>query len=859
MHKLDPGSRSRTAFAAGGGVMGQVLRGFDWSATPLGPLEAWPQPLRTLVGVMLASQQPMYIAWGPELRILFNDAYRAVFGARAEHPETLIGRPFSEVWAEVWHVVGPMLAESMAGSPVHGEDQLFTLQRHGHPEQVYFNFSVSPVLLEDGTVGGAFCVCGETTGKVASQQERDAALVELESSSEKLRVARDMAEANALFRTFFDQGIHFAALLALDGRVLEVNRVSVEACGYRREDVLGRPFWECGWWSPSDALARIVRDSVAAAGEGATARHELPYYIADGAQRWTDIVFTPVTGEDGVVLSVAATGADITERRQVEERLRLLDAIGEATRIAVEPLAIMEEATRLLGEHMGVTRVAYADLEPDNDRFTIRHDWTVEGAISTVGVYSLDLFGSRASAAMREGHTLQIADIDAELAAGDGLEMFARIGIQAIICCPLVKGGKLVAMMAVHQDRPRAWSASEVALVEAVVERCWAHIERVRSTEALREADRRKSEFLATLAHELRNPLAPVRNGLEIMRIGSGNPAVMQRVREMMERQVNHMVHLINDLLDIARVSSGKLVLQKELIDLRDVISMAVETSQPLVDGARHTLAVRVPDTPLRVVADAVRISQVLSNLLSNAAKYTPPGGRIALRARAEDGHALVEVEDNGVGIAQESLGAVFEMFSQVARSIDRSNGGLGIGLSLVRRLLELHGGTVSAGSAGPGQGSTFCVRLPLAPAASQSAAPVDAAPDTHHASARPLRVLVADDNLDAAETLCSLLAMAGHETRTAYDGVHALEVAAGFRPDLVFLDIGMPRMDGYEAARRMRQLPGMEKVMLAALTGWGAAEDRARSREAGFDHHLLKPAMPAEVEAVVAQAQEAD
>ena len=388
------------------------------------------------------------------------------------------------------------------------------------------------------------------------------------------------------------------------------------------------------------------------------------------------------------------------------------------------------------------------------------------------------------------------------------------------------------------------------------MERCWAHIERVRASEALHDADRRKSEFLATLAHELRNPLAPIRNGLEIMRMGADKPGSALRlggVRAMMERQVGHMVHLINDLLDIARVSSGKLVLQMQPVDLRDVIATAIETSKPLIDAAGHALSVDLPLLPVPVDVDPVRISQVVSNLLSNAAKYTPHGGRIVLTARIEGNEAVVTVRDNGVGIAADMLAAVFEMFTQVARSIERANGGLGIGLSLVRRLVELHGGAVSAQSAGVGLGSSFAVRLPLMTAALvASPAP---APAADGAPGAALQVLVADDNVDAAATLAALLEIAGHTVRVVHDGAAAVEEAACFQPDLVFLDIGMPFMDGYEAARRLRQLPALDGVMLVALTGWGTEEDRARSRAAGFDRHLLKPALPDDVEAVLAAA----
>jgi signal transduction histidine kinase/CheY-like chemotaxis protein len=590
----------------------------------------------------------------------------------------------------------------------------------------------------------------------------------------------------------------------------------------------------------------------------------LPYRALDGSERYAEVVVAPVIGADGRIGFLGASGVDVTERRRATQRLRLLDEIGEATRIALDPKAIMAEATRLLGEHLGVTRVAYADLEPDNDRFTIRHDWHVEGVLSTAGTYSLDLFGSRASSNLRVGRTLLVSDVDRELAAGDGADMFNAIGIKAIVCCPLVKGGRLVAMMAVHQRAPRAWTADEVSLVEAVVERCWAHIERVRATEALVEADRRKSEFLATLAHELRNPLAPIRNGLELLRLGSAKPELQATVRAMMERQVGHMVHLVNDLLDIARVSSGKVVLKVERIELQAVVASAVETSLPLIEAAGHTLELDLPDAPLPLEADAVRLSQVLSNLLSNAAKYTPQGGRITVAARlegkGEGGELVIEVRDTGIGIAAESLPDVFEMFTQVARSIDRARGGLGIGLALVRHLVQLHGGSVGAASAGLGQGSSFTVRLPCA--ARTAPVPDAAQKDTLQDTPQPgslrapgLRVLVADDNVDAADSLCELLDLAGHVSRVAYDGEEAVRLAREFRPQAAFLDIGMPRLDGYGAARAIRALPGLGGVRLVALTGWGAEEDRQRSRAAGFDEHMLKPAVPEEVRAALGRA----
>jgi PAS domain S-box-containing protein len=356
----------------------------------------------------------------------------------------------------------------------------------------------------------------------------------------------------------------------------------------------------------------------------------------------------------------------------------------------------------------------------------------------------------------------------------------------------------------------------------------------------LEEADRRKTEFLATLAHELRNPLAPIRSGLSVMRLKGDNPASVARVREMMERQVSHMVHLIDDLLDIARISGGKLELKKERADLRGVLSNAVETSLPLIETGRHELSVDVPEHAVPVEADVTRIAQVVANLLNNAAKYTPNGGRIGLSLRIEGSDALIAVSDNGIGIPQDELSSVFEMFSQVGHHLERAQGGLGIGLSLVRRLVDMHGGSVAAASGGPHAGSTFTVRLPLADGAQDTL--VQPVPQSAEGAVGGTRILVVDDNVDAATTLSMILEACGYTTQVAHGGIEALAAAQAFRPQVAFLDIGMPGMDGYETARAMRGLEGLEDVTLVALTGWGADSDRRKSNEAGFDQHLTKP-----------------
>ena len=364
--------------------------------------------------------------------------------------------------------------------------------------------------------------------------------------------------------------------------------------------------------------------------------------------------------------------------------------------------------------------------------------------------------------------------------------------------------------------------------------------EQKRIEKALLDADGRKDEFLATLAHELRNPLAPIRNSLHLLRM-SGGPGVEQ-VRVMLERQVNHMVRLVDDLLEVARITRGKIELRRERVELADVVCGAVETSRPLIEAGRHHLALVLPGRPLVLDADPVRLSQVIANLLNNAAKYTPAGGQIGLTLGCEDDQAVVSVRDTGMGIPADMLPQVFDMFAQVDRTLDRAQGGLGIGLSLARNLVLLHNGTIEARSAGPGQGSEFVVRLPLAPERGSGVEPGPSAEDWSSKVIAARRILVVDDHRDAADSLGLLLQFLGNDVRIAHDGPEALEAVRAYRPGIVLLDIGMPGMDGYEVARRLRAQPELEGLALVALTGWGQEEDRRRSCAAGFDHHLVKP-----------------
>lgn len=368
-----------------------------------------------------------------------------------------------------------------------------------------------------------------------------------------------------------------------------------------------------------------------------------------------------------------------------------------------------------------------------------------------------------------------------------------------------------------------------------------AHAELEQAREVLQESDRRKDEFLATLAHELRNPLAPVRNSLHILRVQEDR-AVQDHALEVIDRQVQHLVRLVDDLLEVSRITRGKLELRKEPIELTPVLLSAVETSRPLIETAGHELTIRLPDQPILLEGDPVRLAQLLSNLLNNAAKYTESGGSISLSAVREGDEAVIQVQDSGIGIAPDMLPRVFEMFIQVDGSQRRSHGGLGIGLALVRTLVQMHGGRVEAHSPGPDQGSTFTVRLPVLDGQRRDAANQDCV-QCAGASAWPARrILVVDDNRDSAESMGSLLECMGSEVEVAHDGQSALQAIDSYQPAVVLLDIGMPGMDGYEVARRVRERRDLDHVTLIAVTGWGQEEDQRRSREAGFDHHLVKP-----------------
>jgi len=537
---------------------------------------------------------------------------------------------------------------------------------------------------------------------------------------------------------------------------------------------------------------------------------------SDGSLGWTLSRAVPIVGEDGEVIEWFGTASDVTARKQAEHQLAHVTTYSDRQRRLYE---------------------AILACTPD-----------------FVYVFSLDhriLYANESLIAMW-GHSLQDTIGKTFLEVGYEpwhAELHCREIDQVRDTKAPIRGE--VPFTGTHGRRIYDYIFVPVlgadGTVEAVAGITRDVTDRKETEEALRDADRRKDDFIALLAHELRNPLAPIRNGVELIRLAGGDAAMVEKTRAMMDRQLSHMVRLIDDLLDISRINRNKMELRRARLSLAEIVASAIETARPLIDEAAHTLTVSLPGKPVHVEGDLTRLSQVFSNLLTNSAKYTEPGGRIWLTAELSGNEICVSVRDTGIGIPQQSLARIFDMFSQVDRSMERTTGGLGIGLALVKGLVEMHGGTIVASSAGNRCGSTFTVQLPaLAEPAAEAARPGD---EPQSATVPAARIMVVDDNRDSAQSLAALLTLMGNEVLTAGDGMEAVEQAEAFRPDVILMDMGMPRLNGLNATRRIREEPWGKGVRIIAVTGWGQDGDRERSHRAGCDAHLVKPVSLADLQ----------
>ena len=659
--------------------------------------------------------------------------------------------------------------------------------------RILVSLTISPIRDDAGIVIGASKIARDVT------RQREAALRER-------HLLAEAAAANAKFHAFFEQGLIFAGIMDAGGTILETNRLSAEGCGYAREQIVGKPFWEGPWWAPSAALAGQIRAAIMQAAAGKIFRGEMPYYVADGSQRIADLTIQPIEDAAGDVLLLSSTAADITDRKRAEDdRKKFVTLVENST----DFISICDlDGIPFFVNRAGLEMVGLENLEQAR-RTPVAEFFFPEDQARIVE----DFFPS----VLESGHG------EIEVRFRHFKTGAARWMAYKVLTLPDA-AGQPAAFATVSQD---------------VTERRGFEDDLRRLAADLAEADRRKDEFLAMLAHELRNPLAPISNAARVLRLGSADAESLRSASTMLERQVGQMVRLVDDLLDTSRITRGKIELRKERVELAPIVSQAVEAVRALYKGMNHELTVTLPPHPVHVHGDPARLTQVIGNLLNNACKFTDKGGRIQLTVEQADGLAIIRVRDSGIGIAAGDLPRVFDMFVQVDTSLERSRDGLGIGLTLVKTLVEMHGGEVAVHSDGIGHGSEFVIRLPALVEAARSA-PAGVVSDPASPASR--RVLIVDDNEDGAESLSMLLQFAGHETHKAYDGVEAIDATRRLRPDVVLLDIGLPRLNGYEACRHIRSEPWGKDVVLVALTGWGGDEDRRRSSEAGFDTHMVKP-----------------
>jgi PAS domain S-box-containing protein len=664
--------------------------------------------------------------------------------------------------------------------------------------------------------------------RMVAAQADDGFAVTFADLTEKRRTEERILRSEARLRSFADSIPALAWAADATGGVRFFNRQWYEYTGQRPDEAMPH-----GW---QDALHPDDRPRTAAALEGAVAdsgpvtiEYRLRRY--DGIYRWFLARIAPESESDGRTVGWFGTATDVDDAKITEQILR-------------EQEQALRESDARLRIALDSARAGVFDWNVDLDRV----EWT-EGYYALLGLVPGSVPASHALW-RQHVHPEDLARVESALqAALERRHVFAADY--------RIRGADGVERWVQGRALVLSGPGEPTRMIGALVD----ITERRHANDRLREADRRKDEFLATLAHELRNPLAPIRTAAHVLGAPQLSATQLASARQVIQRQVAHMAYLLDDLLDVARITRGKLEIRKTRMQLPSIVEAAIEAARPLLDAKRHSLEVELPPDVPELDADPQRIAQVLSNLLTNAAKYTDPGGHVALTARVEGAQLRIAVRDDGIGLTPTALATIFEMFSQVQDARHRSEGGLGIGLALVKGVVGLHGGTVEAHSEGTGRGSEFVVRLPLpmrasatasapGPAPAASAAPA-IAPAPAPAPARPpsidrarsRRVLVADDNRDAADSLAMLLQLQGHDVRIASNGVAALAIADVFRPDLAILDIGMPDLSGYDVARQLRGKPWARDLRLIALTGWGQDDDQREARAAGFDHHLTKPA----------------
>ena len=861
-------------------------------AVPLAGGMPWPEGLRAVAALMLDSRFPMFAAWGLERRLVYNDAFVDLLGER--HPAAF-GQPLERAFTDSWADLMPVLEAALAGETALLQDLPLDLAHPGPARSVvaarrYLTLSCSP-LREGEEVAGMLCVLTDTTERVlAAQQhgfqrelgatlrelldpveimEAAGALVgrhlgvgrvgygEIDAGGQTISVERDWTDgsmASLAGKTHALDSFGAQAKHALSaGRSLRIEDV--------QRDPLTAPY--AAGYADVGARAMIVVPIIEAG------RLAAVFYLhAAAPRRWS-------AAEVALAEDVARQTREAVRRARVEETLRDETRILELLNRTGQALASTLDTDMLL------QAITDAGTELSGARFGAFFYTTEDEQGNSLLLYSLS--GAPRAAFERFGHPRQTAVFgptfhNEGIVRSDDITRDPRYGLSAphfgmpkghlpvrsYLAVPVVaRSGTVLGGLFFGHPEPGVFSERTERIVAGVAAQAAVALDNARLYEAARKAalereallqseraarveaerlSRMKDEFLAMLAHELRNPLAPISSSAALLNIQFRDEPRIRQASAIIGRQVKHMSRLVDDLLDVSRVTRGLVTLQVDEVDLCEVVRSALDQARPLIDEKSHRVELVLPDGPVRVRGDATRLIQVVVNILNNAAKYTPPAGTIRIALTVGTGRACIEVRDNGSGMPADLLPTVFEPFSQGARTLARSQGGLGLGLALVRKLVEMHCGEARAASEGVGLGSVFTIALPCPqceggpPAAGGAARPPDAA------AFRPLRVIVVDDNEDAADSLATLLRVQGHAVTVEYTAKGALARAAHEPPDAMVVDIGLPDMDGYQLGALLRARPGMRDALLIAATGYGGEQDRMRARDAGFAHHLVKP-----------------
>lgn len=930
-------------FLSGGGEMGALVRAHDWASTSLGMPETWPAALKTSLRIILTSNHPMLIWWGPDLLQFYNDAYRQTLGPE-RHPGSL-GQHGKECWAEVWHIIGPEVDLVMGGKgATWHEDTLVPVTRHGKREDVWWTYGYSPIEDEFG-VQGVLVICNDVTqSHVLKDNERQSRHTLIES----------MDQGFCVIEPVFDRFDH-----ALDYRFIEVNPAFERHTG----------LYNAVNKTALELVPDLERHWIETYGRVALTG-EAYRFIEESMPMGRCFDVSAVRIGNPEKRQVALLFKDITEQKRAERELKKTGerqafalALSDALRNLESPKKIAEIACEILGRKLQVSRVLYAEVDDTEQTVFIRRDWTEEGFVSLAGTTkAMYDFGPHVIADLLAGSVVVNNDVAIDARTAAHTAAYESIGVRADLLVPLIKSGKLRAVLTVHCVAPKHWKSEEIEMAQDTSERTWLAIEAACAQEELRaerdqskyifdsmaegfavldsnwnilrmnaeglrisqraahevigrnhwevwpelkgtrieenyrrviearkaeiveipytfpdgkdgwievrahpaidggiafffrdvttrkftqdrlkEADRRKDEFLAMLAHELRNPLAPIGAAAELLQMVKLDEARVRQTSEVIARQVDHMTSLVDDLLDVSRVTRGLVELDKSPQEVSLIITEAIEQVTPLIRSRRHHLGMHMTANSTLVMGDRTRLVQVIANLLNNAAKYTPEGGNILVNTDVCESDILIEISDDGIGMVPELVSRAFDLFAQAERTSDRSSGGLGLGLALVKSLIELHNGTVKCESAGPGKGSKFTVCLPRVLAAKDDKDLRDTN-ELIQQRTRSLRVMVVDDNVDAAAMLTMLLEASGHQVVVEHQPQQALLRAKTEVPQVCLLDIGLPGMDGNELAQRLRAQPETARSVLIAITGYGQENDRKQTQAAGFNHHFVKP-----------------